>query len=220
MGIGGSGEPGGGEGGPDGPAILLDVGGVLSPDHLTAAAAAWGDRLDMRQHAFLAALFAGNDDQVLIGRTGQEAWWRLVRRRLGTTPALMTEIRRDLAARQRWDAELVAGVRALRGRARTVLVSNARPELRPALAAAGVLDAVDGTVLSCEVGCAKPDPRIYVLALRRAGVADPARALFVDDTAGHVHAARALGMAGHLHADTGGTLVRIEEFVGTAAGGG
>ncbi|MCZ0975741.1 hypothetical protein O1L55_39965 [Streptomyces albulus] len=110
MGIGGSGEPGGGEGGPDGPAILLDVGGVLSPDHLTAAAAAWGDRLGMRQHAFLAALFAGNDDQVLIGRTGQEAWWRLVRRRLGTTPALMTEIRRDLAARQRWDAELVAGV--------------------------------------------------------------------------------------------------------------
>ncbi|GAA2673759.1 HAD-IA family hydrolase [Streptomyces lunalinharesii] len=215
MGIGGSGEPGGGD---SGPAILLDVGGVLSPDHLPAAAAEWGDRLGMRQHAFLAALFAGNDDRVLIGRVGQEACWRVVRRRLGVAPALMAEIRRDLAARQRWDAELVAGVRALRGRARTVLVSNAWPELRPALAAAGVLDVVDNTVLSCEVGCAKPDPRSYLLALRRAGVADPARALCVDDTAGHVRAARALGLAAHLHVDTGGTLARIEEFVGAAAG--
>ncbi|MFE3654464.1 HAD-IA family hydrolase [Streptomyces sp. NPDC059101] len=207
-------------GGPDRTAILLDVGGVLSPDHLPAAAADWGGRLGIPQHAFLAALFAGNDDRVLIGRTGQEARWRLVRRRLGIDHGLMAEIRRDLAARQRWDADLLAGVRALRGRARTVLVSNAWPELRPALAAAGVLDAVDGTVLSCEVGLAKPDPRIYALALRRAGAADPARALFVDDTAGHVGAARALGMAGHLHTDTGGTLARIGDFVRRAGCGG
>ncbi|MGG2461131.1 HAD-IA family hydrolase [Streptomyces sp. RGM 3693] len=207
-------------GGPGGPAILLDIGGVLSPDHLPAAAAEWGDRLGIPQHAFLAALFAGNDDQALIGRTSQEAWWRTVRQRLGADRALMAEIRRDLAARQRWDGDLAAGLRALRGRARTVLVSNAWPEMRPALAAAGALDAVDGTVLSCEVGHAKPDPRSYALALRRAGLADPARALFVDDTVGHVRAARALGMAGHLHTDTGGTLARIEEFVRRAGGGG
>ncbi|MER7985101.1 HAD family phosphatase [Streptomyces noursei] len=184
MGVGGSGEPGGADGGPDGPAILWDVDGVLSPDHRPAAATERGERLGMPQHTFLAALFAGNDDRVLIGQTGQGAWWRMVRRRLGVIPALMAEIRRDLAARQRWDAAPVAGVRAQRGRARTTLASNAWPELR------------------------------------RAGVAAPARALFVDDTAGHVRAARALGMAGHLHADTRGTLARIEGFVGTAAGGG
>ncbi|WP_159425992.1 hypothetical protein [Streptomyces noursei] len=43
---------------------------MLSPDHLPAAAAEWGDRLGIPQHAFLAALFAGNDDQMLIGRRG------------------------------------------------------------------------------------------------------------------------------------------------------
>ncbi|MFJ9614086.1 hypothetical protein [Streptomyces noursei] len=59
---------------------------MLSPDHLPAAAE-WGDRLGIPQHAFLAALFAGNDDQMLIGRRGREAWWRLVRRRLGPTVA-------------------------------------------------------------------------------------------------------------------------------------
>jgi putative hydrolase of the HAD superfamily len=39
----------------------------------------------------------------------------------------------------------------------------------------------DSVVLSCEVGCAKPDPRIYATALRGVG-ADPADALFIDDT--------------------------------------
>ncbi|SHM94683.1 HAD-IA family hydrolase [Streptomyces yunnanensis] len=215
MTIGRPGDPGD----PDPPAILIDIGGGLAPDHLPAAGAEWGDGRGIPQHAFLAALFAGNDDQVLIGRMGQEAWWRIVRRRLGADSGLMAELRRDLAARRRWDADLVAGVRALRGRARTVLVSNAWPEMRPALAASGMLDVVAGTVLSCEVGRAKPDPRIYASALRRAGVADPARALFVDDTVGHVRTALARGMAGHLHIDTGGTLAQIEEFVRAVGAG-
>ena len=54
------------------PAILIDIGGVLVPDHLTAAAAEWSTRLGISPHAFLAALFGGNDDQVLIGRTTEE----------------------------------------------------------------------------------------------------------------------------------------------------
>ena len=46
-------------------AIVADIGGVLSGDHLPAAAAEWGARLGISQRAFLAALFGGNDDQVL-----------------------------------------------------------------------------------------------------------------------------------------------------------
>lgn len=53
--------------------------------------------------------------------------------------------------------------------------------MRAGLAAAGVTELADGIVLSCEAGCAKPDPRIYAIALRAAG-AGPADALFVDDT--------------------------------------
>ncbi|MFJ5222819.1 hypothetical protein [Streptomyces sp. NPDC088400] len=36
-------------------AILIDIGGVLVPDHLTAAAAEWSTRLGISPHAFLAA---------------------------------------------------------------------------------------------------------------------------------------------------------------------
>ncbi|UJB40216.1 hypothetical protein [Streptomyces sp. A1-5] len=70
MAIGRPGDPGD----PDPPAILIGIGGALAPDHPPAAAAEWGHRLGIPQHAFLAALFAGNDDQVLIGRMGQEGW--------------------------------------------------------------------------------------------------------------------------------------------------
>ncbi len=50
-----------------------------------------------------------------------------------------------------------------------------------------------GLILSHEVGMAKPDPGIFRLALSRAAVA-AADALFVDDQAANVEAARGLGI--------------------------
>jgi putative hydrolase of the HAD superfamily len=47
-------------------------------------------------------------------------------------------------------------------------------------------------VLSHEVGAVKPEPEIYALAARRAGV-EPQRIFFCDDLPGHVEAARAAG---------------------------
>ncbi|QHC23083.1 HAD-IA family hydrolase [Streptomyces sp. GS7] len=201
------------------PVILIDIGGVLSPDHLPAAAARWSGRLGISQQDFLGALFGGNDEWILIGRTSQEDWWRTIRGRLRISGELLSEIRRDLAAGQRWDAELVAGLRDLRGAARTVIVSNAWPEMRGGLPGSGVLDAVHDVVLSCDAGCAKPDPRIYAIALERAAAATPAQALFIDDTEGHVRAARSLGLAGHVHRDTASTLARITAFVRAAPRG-
>lgn len=122
---------------------------------------------------------------------------------------LLPDYLRPAAAR--WDPDLVALVRGLRGRAATALVSNAWPQMRDALARAGLTEAVDAVILSCEVGQAKPDARIYRAALGRLGVA-PGDALFVDDTPGHVAAAEALGMAGHVHTDATSTTARIEAF--------
>jgi putative hydrolase of the HAD superfamily len=50
------------------------------------------------------------------------------------------------------------------------------------------------------------------VALERVG-ADPADALFIDDTPGHVAAATSLGMTGHVHTSSGDTLARIREFL-------
>lgn len=193
-------------------AILIDIGGVLAPDSLGAPTAHWSNRLGISRAAFLAALFDGDDDHVLIGRTSEDSWWRTVGERLGVDAELVGAIRSDLASRGTWDEALVQSVRSLRGAAKTAIVSNAWPQMRTRLTDAGLLDLVDAIVLSCEVGCAKPDPRIYAIALERVG-AQPADALFIDDTPEHVDAARSLGMTGHVHTSTEGTIVRIQDFL-------
>jgi putative hydrolase of the HAD superfamily len=194
------------------PAVLIDIGGVLLADYLTAAASAWGNRLGIAPHAFLAALFAGNDDQVLIGHADETAWWRVIADRLHLDDKQAAAVRADLAARHTWNTALLTELRRIHGRATITIVSNAWPGIRAIMAGAGVLDLADTVVLSCEVGFAKPDPRIYMIALRSVR-ADPADALFIDDTAEHVNAAQSLGMTGHLHTDISETVTRIGMFV-------
>ncbi len=197
---------------PAGQAVLIDLGGVLTGDYLPAAATAWGARLGISQQAFLAALFCGSDDQVLTGRVSEPAWWDIVAARLHADPGVMAELQQDLASREVWDQALVALLRRLRAHAKTAIVSNAWPDTRARMSRAGMLDIADEIVLSCETGYAKPDPRIYHAALRRLAVR-PGSALFIDDAPGHVAAAQALGMAGHLHTSTASTITRIEDFL-------
>jgi putative hydrolase of the HAD superfamily len=204
-----------GSGGSPGKAILIDLGGVLSSGYLSAAIADWAARLGITGQEFRAALYAGSDDQVLIGRMSEPAWWRLVAQRLGVTEAVLAELRRDGAAREEWDHALLALLRRLRGRARTAVVSNAWPGARARLADAGILDVADEFVLSGEVGCAKPDARIYLTALDRLH-ADPADALFIDDQPRNVAAAIALGITGHQHTDSPSTIARIRTFLPSA----
>ncbi|MEU5954268.1 HAD family phosphatase [Streptomyces sp. NPDC047525] len=192
--------------------VLIDVGGVLVRDYFPAASAAWGRRLGLPAAAFMAALYEGDESGVLVGRVSAEAWWETVRERLRTGPDVIAELRRDLASRETWDEALVAGLRGLRARGvPTAVVSNTWPGLRTRMSRGGLLDVADHLVLSCEAGCAKPDRRIYEIALRLLGI-EPADALFIDDTAANVAAARALGMDGHVHTGTAETLARVEEF--------
>ena len=59
----------------------------------------------------------------------------------------------------------------------------------------GILKRFRDIVVSGEEGMVKPDPAIYELACRRAGV-EPAQAVFVDDSPGNVTAAGKAGLTG------------------------
>ncbi|NKY41047.1 HAD-IA family hydrolase [Cellulomonas septica] len=67
----------------------------------------------------------------------------------------------------------------------------------PAAPAIGLLE---GVLVSGEVGLAKPDPAIFRLLAQRFGV-DPAEAVFVDDSAANVTAAREVGFDGIVFTD-------------------
>ncbi|MDJ1135190.1 HAD family hydrolase [Streptomyces iconiensis] len=196
-------------GSPPGSALLCDLGGVVVRDALPGMVAKWAPRLGISEQALISAVFAGNDDTVLVGRMSEPEWWDVVRERLDVNEETVAEIRRDLTGNPVWDHALVDAVAALRGRVGTAFVSNAWPHTRTGLAE--LLAVADHAVLSYEVGVAKPDPRIYTHALELLGVPASA-ALFVDDSARNVAAAQALGMTGHLHTEAAGTLAAVESF--------
>ncbi len=78
---------------------------------------------------------------------------------------------------------------------RTALVSNNVAEYWTWVL--GTLDVerlFDTTINSAEVGCRKPEPEIYHLALERLGVTAD-RALFLDDNADNISGAADLGMS-------------------------
>lgn len=193
-------------------AVLVDIGGVLCSDGLPAVTGSWSRRLGIPGQSLRSAVYAGSDEGVLIGRVGEEAWWRTVADRLGTGPGLPDALRGEITSAGAWDEQLLAFIRDLRGRARTALVSNAWPHLRIRLAEEHLDDVADEVILSCEVGYAKPDSRIYQLALSRLGVT-PGNALLIDDTPGNVAAAVSAGLRGHLHTSRSGTVTAIEGFL-------
>src|SRR5205823_12763065 len=82
------------------------------------------------------------------------------------------------------EPELLSTIQTWKGEGyRTGLVSNLtrRADLmRADLQRWGLMDLLDASVFSSEVGVRKPDPRIFREALRRVGT-EPAETLFVGD---------------------------------------
>lgn len=193
-------------------ALLVDFGGVLVVDLWPKAAADWGPRLGVEPKDVLAAIFGGNEEGVLVGKTDLAEWWEVVGRRLGIGRVVLDELIADLVRREVWDEELVGYLARARDRARVILVSNAWPDTRHRIEAVGGRGVLDELVLSCEVGVAKPDPGIFEIALARSGVG-PEDALFVDDMEVHVEAARELGLGAHRHTEAAATIEVIERFL-------
>ncbi|HVH34120.1 MAG TPA: HAD-IA family hydrolase [Tahibacter sp.] len=185
-------------------ALLIDFDGVLRrwPADDAALERDHGlPRGSLREAAFdprlLAALVEGRID---------DAAWR-------TQVALVLRDRHPAAdvagAVAQWsagigeiDRELLAALDDCRVQ-RRVLVSNGSTRLRSDLAAHGLTDYFHAVVNSSEIGIAKPAAAFFAAALEAAGVrAD--HAVFIDDSAGHVAAAEALGLRAHRYLDVAG----------------
>src|SRR6266849_1279406 len=129
-------------------------------------------------------------------------YWRRVLETLGQSsgalehgPAIDQLIEADVASWTEFREEMWGLARSFRvGGGRTAFLSNGVPEAMARIRANRPLESwFDAVVVSCEVGVAKPDPRIYQICLSRLGVL-PERALFVDDRADNIQAAARLGI--------------------------
>jgi putative hydrolase of the HAD superfamily len=122
-------------------------------------------------------------------------WQRVVDGR-ELSPARLEElIAADASSWSDFREEVWAIAAAFRAREnRTAMLSNGVPEIIGRIRSARPLDRwFDVVVVSCEVGCCKPDPEIYRICLE--GLQVPAgQALFVDDRPENLEAAAAGGL--------------------------
>ncbi|MDH7489731.1 MAG: HAD family phosphatase [Anaerolineae bacterium] len=176
-------------------AVIFDMGGVLLRSESESGRRKWEQRLGLAEGELAAIVFNSPVSQkATVGLATDEDVWAHVASRLGLDDETLRQLRRDFWSGDRADAELAGFLRSLRPRYKTAILSNAWPGARKALTERwGLADAVDEMIISAEEGVAKPDPAIYHIALQRLGVR-PAEAVFVDDMAANVEAARALGM--------------------------
>ena len=178
-------------------ALISDLGGVLLRTRTDHSRRALEQRVGLPPNTVEERVF--NSDlslKAMRGEVGEEAVWQALERELDlprfglTWQAFQTEF----FAEDFVDEELVAFIRSVRPGLKTGLLSNAWDGLREVMQTrVRIMDAFDVIVISAEEKIAKPDPRIYHLALDRLAV-NPAEAIFLDDFSENVEAAAALGL--------------------------
>jgi epoxide hydrolase-like predicted phosphatase len=117
--------------------------------------------------------------------------------------------------------DMVAEVLALRADGyRTALVTNNVREASDSWRKMLPLDDLFDVVIdSSSVGMRKPDARIYLLTLEQLGVAEPARAVFLDDHPGNIVGAERAGLAGLLVDDPAVAIAELRVLLGRSPGG-
>ncbi len=197
-------------------AVSLDAAGTLFRvrgsvgEAYATVAARHGVRLDATalEKCFRAAFrgmpplcFPGVDSAELPQR--ERAWWKQVVTtafagcRFADFEAFFADLFEHFARPEAW--ELFPDVRptlaALRARGlRLALVSNFDGRLERLCASLGIATDFQAIVMSSRVGCAKPDPRIFTLALERLQVSAGAAIHVGDSEVEDVAGARAAGL--------------------------
>jgi putative hydrolase of the HAD superfamily len=176
-------------------AIFWDLGGVIVRTFDRSGREHWEEQLGLPTYGLEKLVFRGEMGvKASIGEAEDEDIWRWVAEQLGLDEQQRDQLMRDFFRGDRVDEQLVDQIRAQKTDYKTGLISNAWPSLRPAMENEWhIADAFHDLVISAEVGLAKPDPRIYQLALERLAVR-PDQAVFIDDFIENVEGAQAVGM--------------------------
>lgn len=175
-------------------AVYMDFGGVLvrtadrAPRIQLAASLGLGTP-DIEQIVFESP----SADQAAVGAISEEQHFKNVIRALKLPEGEIPRVQEEFFRGDFWDEPLFDFLRVLRKTMKTGLISNAWTGLRAVIVKHRFDDAFDTMIISAEVQVAKPDARIYQLALDKLGVA-AGESVFVDDVLANVEAARTVGM--------------------------
>lgn len=199
-------------------AVFWDVGGVIVRTHDWGGRRRWEKQIGLQPHELERIVFRGEmGKRAAIGHANADDVWTWVLNHLGLLESDRHSLQRDFFEGDRVDEELVAFIRSLRSTYLMGVISNAWPEIRHWLENEWqIADAFDHIVLSAEVGMAKPDPRIFHLALDGLEVS-PIESVFIDDFEENIKAAKEIGMRAVLFRDPEQIITELRQLLGLSS---
>jgi epoxide hydrolase-like predicted phosphatase len=200
-------------------AVFFDFGGVLyrTPDRRWMRY--WQRILGLGQDEEISAIIASPDESpfmqaIMDGRIPEEEMWERMSRRWRLSPFLVNWLRRNALSHTRLNREVAKFLGSLRPRYKTAILSNAGTDARRVFTERFGFDRlVDTIIISAEERVAKPDERIYRIALERMQV-DAQETLFLDDLAVNVAAANQIGMKAVHFRETRQALAEVQSLLG------
>jgi glucose-1-phosphatase len=195
-------------------AVIFDIGGVLLRMENHDKRHEWEARLGMSREYLTRLVFDSEiAARAMTGEVPEEAIWEHVAETLGLSDEQLPQFHSDFWEGEQLDADLAQFMQTLRPRYKVGIISNAWSDARRVLDRKFNLGGyVDDAIYSAEVKLAKPDARIFQLALERLKVQAEA-AVFVDDVMENVQAAQSLGMKGVQFKNTEQTITEIRRYL-------
>lgn len=196
--------------------IFFDIGGVVVDANLQDYEQI-GAELFQTQPENIRKAAAHLVPDLECGRMSSHNFWKLIELSLMTHGAGRPNAKQDLKSiwsdlltrSVKVNEEVLGIARALARQHRVGVLSNVIKDHALALHQRKIYDGFDPVIMSCRVGLRKPDPAIFRLASREAGVW-LRQCLFIDDLEENCQAARALGMKTHLFRDAAGLRADLQ----------
>lgn len=177
-------------------AVFFDFGGVIQRTEYQAPRQQLAQRFGMEYEDIDNIVFnSPTAKQATVGEIPVNKHWEAVAKRLKVDKKEIEKVEAEFFAGDLLDLSILEYLRSLRPRYVTGLISNAWSDMREYLIRKKIDDAFEHLTISAEVGMAKPETKIYHLALEQAQV-KAGEAVFVDDVLANIEACEAVGMKG------------------------
>ena len=194
-------------------AVFFDFGGVIQRTEYQAPRQYLAQRFSMEYDDIDNIVFnSPTAKQATVGEIPVQKHWEAVAKRLKVNKEQITGVENEFFAGDVIDHSIVEYLRSLRPRFKTGLISNAWSDMREYLVRKKLDVVFDTLTISAEVGVAKPEAKIYHLALEQAQV-QPEAAVFVDDVLANIEACEALGMKGILFKDPQEAMEQLKKLL-------
>jgi epoxide hydrolase-like predicted phosphatase len=194
-------------------AVFFDLGGVILRTEYQAPRQQLAERLGMEYDDLDRIVFNSETGiQAATGAVTSRQHWEAVMKRLKRPLEELELIRDEFFAGDIIDRDIVIFLRSLRDTHKTGLISNNWSDLRDYLAREKIIDIFDHIIISAEVGVAKPEPEIFRIALKQAGVR-PEEAVFVDDFYVNIEGCEKVGMKGIHFKDAQSAMQELKELL-------